>query len=51
MPHTIDIIDSHTAGEPTRMVLSGAPDLGNGPLSQRLITLRTQHDAFRHRHQ
>jgi len=47
MPHTIDIIDSHTAGEPTRMVLSGAPDLGNGPLSQRLITLRTQHDAFR----
>ncbi|WP_127159085.1 proline racemase family protein [Xanthomonas arboricola] len=32
--HTIDVIDSHTAGEPTRVVLSGFPDLGDGDLAQ-----------------
>lgn len=46
--HSIKIIDSHTAGEPTRTVLSGMPDLGNGPLSDRLNLLRTQHDHYRH---
>ncbi len=30
--HRIDIIDSHTAGEPTRVVLGGFPDLGGGSL-------------------
>ncbi len=45
--HPIKIIDSHTAGEPTRAVLSGMPDLGNGPLSDRLYLLRTQHDHYR----
>ena len=29
----IRVIDSHTGGEPTRLVVSGGPDLGNGPLS------------------
>ena len=24
----VQIIDSHTGGEPTRVVISGAPDLG-----------------------
>ena len=24
----IEVIDSHTAGEPTRCILSGGPDLG-----------------------
>ena len=33
--HQIDIIDSHTAGEPTRVVLSGFPDLGGGSLHAR----------------
>ena len=43
----IRVIDSHTAGEPTRIVVSGGPELGNGPLSERLQCLRKQHDCFR----
>jgi 4-hydroxyproline epimerase len=44
---TISIIDSHTAGEPTRLVVDGGPDLGSGPLSERLKRLRTDFDWFR----
>ncbi len=43
----IQIIDSHTAGEPTRVVIEGGPDLGDGILSERLKIFRTQHDNFR----
>ena len=41
------MIDSHTGGEPTRVVVSGGPDLGTGPLSERLEHFRNQHDGFR----
>jgi 4-hydroxyproline epimerase len=44
---TIHVIDSHTGGEPTRLVLEGGPDLGTGPLSLRLQRFREQFDAFR----
>jgi 4-hydroxyproline epimerase len=44
---TISIIDSHTGGEPTRMVTEGGPDLGRGPLSERLALLKREHDNFR----
>src|SRR5215217_7631986 len=44
---TISIIDSHTAGEPTRLVIDGGPELGNGPLPERLQRLRTEFDWFR----
>ncbi|MGV7209546.1 4-hydroxyproline epimerase [Oxalobacteraceae bacterium A2-2] len=44
---TISIIDSHTGGEPTRLVVAGGPELGGGPLHERLRLLRGQHDAFR----
>lgn len=44
---TIHIIDSHTGGEPTRLVTAGGPDLGDGPLSERLDILRTRHDDWR----
>ncbi|MFM0135041.1 4-hydroxyproline epimerase [Caballeronia grimmiae] len=44
---TIDIIDSHTGGEPTRLVVAGGPDLGGGTLAQRLDTFRTQFDDWR----
>lgn len=44
---SIQAIDSHTAGEPTRLVISGAPDLGAGPLATRLERLRTSFDDFR----
>ncbi len=40
-------VDSHTGGEPTRVVLSGGPDLGEGPLSARRDRFRAHHDAFR----
>jgi 4-hydroxyproline epimerase len=43
----IHVIDSHTAGEPTRVVISGGPDLGNGPIAERLKRFREQHDRFR----
>jgi 4-hydroxyproline epimerase len=43
----IRVIDSHTGGEPTRLVVSGAPDLGAGSLSDRLKRFRHQHDDFR----
>ena len=43
----IRVIDSHTGGEPTRLVVSGGPDLGSGPLSARLERFRAEHDDFR----
>jgi len=43
----VRVIDSHTGGEPTRVVISGGPDLGSGPLSERLKRFRNEHDSFR----
>ncbi|HTD54315.1 MAG TPA: 4-hydroxyproline epimerase [Silvibacterium sp.] len=43
----VSIVDSHTAGEPTRLVLSGGPDLGSGPLAERRERFRRDHDEFR----
>jgi 4-hydroxyproline epimerase len=44
---TIRVIDSHTGGEPTRVVVQGGPDLGGGPLAQRLVRFREEFDAWR----
>lgn len=44
---SIQVIDSHTAGEPTRVVITGGPDLGNHSLAHRARRLATDHDAFR----
>jgi 4-hydroxyproline epimerase len=43
----IQVIDSHTGGEPTRVVVSGGPDLGVGPLAERARVFRERYDAFR----
>src|SRR5262245_32823732 len=43
----IDVIDTHTGGEPTRVVISGGPELGSGPLAERLGIFRESHDRFR----
>jgi 4-hydroxyproline epimerase len=43
----ISIIDSHTGGEPTRVVISGGPDLGGGTVAQRLSVFRERFDHFR----
>ena len=43
----IHIIDSHTGGEPTRLIVDGGPDLGNGPLSERLNRFKEEFDHIR----
>lgn len=43
----VRVIDSHTEGEPTRMVVAGGPDLGGGPLAERREKFRTKFDWFR----
>lgn len=43
----VRIIDSHTGGEPTRVVLEGIPDLGPGSIAERLAVFRDRHDGFR----
>ncbi len=40
------VIDSHTGGMPTRVILDGAPDLGSGPLADRARRLATEHESF-----
>ena len=45
--NSISIIDSHTGGEPTRLIIEGGPDLGDGPLSDRLGIFRDKYDHIR----
>jgi 4-hydroxyproline epimerase len=41
-------VDSHTGGEPTRIVVSGGPSLSAGTMAKRLEEFRLQHDYLRH---
>jgi len=43
----ISVVDSHTGGEPTRVVVAGGPDLGRGPLGDRARRFREEFDRFR----
>ncbi|WP_457323222.1 4-hydroxyproline epimerase [Roseateles sp. P5_E11] len=43
----IQIIDSHTGGEPTRVVIDGFPDLGAGTMAERRELLAREHDRYR----
>lgn len=43
----IQVVDSHTGGEPTRVVVAGGPDLGTGSLAERRERFREEYDAFR----
>jgi len=43
----VSIIDSHTGGEPTRIVVAGGPDLGTGPLAARREKFQHEFDIFR----
>jgi len=47
LKQTVQVIDSHTGGEPTRVVISGGPELGSGTMKERLTVLREEHDWFR----
>ena len=43
----VRVIDSHTGGEPTRVVIEGGPELGRGSVAERLKIFREHHDKFR----
>ncbi len=43
----IQVVDSHTGGEPTRVIVAGGSDLGTGSLAERLDRFRREQDAFR----
>jgi len=43
----IQYLDSHTGGEPTRLIESFPLDLGSGSVAERLARLKTDHDTFR----
>jgi 4-hydroxyproline epimerase len=43
----LQITDSHTGGEPTRLVLAGFPSLTPGTLPQQLLAFQTHHDHYR----
>ncbi len=43
----VQIVDSHTGGEPTRIVISGGPDLGAGPPAARRDVFQAKFDRFR----
>jgi 4-hydroxyproline epimerase len=43
----VEVIDSHTEGEPTRVVISGGPNLGTGDIRTRLERFQCEFDNFR----
>ncbi|KSW27402.1 MULTISPECIES: 4-hydroxyproline epimerase [unclassified Pseudomonas] len=43
----VHIIDSHTGGEPTRLVMKGFPELAGANLAEKRNALREQHDHWR----
>ena len=47
LPHRVRVIDSHTEGEPTRVVIEGAPELGGGTVAEQARVFRERFDAFR----
>ncbi|ANY88882.1 MULTISPECIES: 4-hydroxyproline epimerase [Pseudomonas] len=44
---SIHVIDSHTGGEPTRLVMSGFPAVAGQSMSQKRDALRNEHDQWR----
>lgn len=43
----IGVVDSHTGGEPTRVVVSGGPQLGSGTMADRRAIMHRDHDHLR----
>ena len=43
----LQVIDSHTAGEPTRVIVSGGPELGGGTVAAQRMRLAEEHDWLR----
>lgn len=46
-PSNFRVIDSHTGGEPTRLIVSGGPDLGRGSMAERRDILGSRFDFYR----
>ncbi|RYD40602.1 MAG: hydroxyproline-2-epimerase, partial [Verrucomicrobiaceae bacterium] len=44
---SLRVIDSHTEGEPTRVVIAGGPDLGSGTMAEKSRRLREEYDWLR----
>lgn len=47
IPDRVEVVDSHTGGEPTRVIVSGQPPLGSGTMLERREVFRNQFDHFR----
>ena len=45
--HLISVVDSHTAGEPTRIALSGLPTIEGKTMAEKKHYLKTNLDQFR----
>lgn len=43
----LHVIDSHTGGEPTRVIVSGGPELPHGGMAEKLKYLSQNHDYIR----
>jgi 4-hydroxyproline epimerase len=43
----VRVVDTHTGGEPTRVVVAGGPDLGAASVAERRAVFREQFDSFR----
>jgi len=41
------VIDSHTGGEPTRLIIEGGPGVGSGTMAERRQRLQAEHDTYR----
>lgn len=44
---TLEIIESHTGGEPTRVVIAGGPDLSAGSMEEKFAYFKKHHDWLR----
>src|SRR5215469_7813265 len=44
---SVEVVDTHTGGEPTRVVVAGGPDLGSATLAARREFFRERFDGFR----
>ncbi|MNC54439.1 4-hydroxyproline epimerase [compost metagenome] len=44
---TLRAIDSHTGGEPTRLIIDGFPDLGSGSMAERKALFAQRYDDWR----
>ena len=47
IPKRMRVVDSHTEGEPTRLIVEGGPDLGTGHLGERRRILAERYDTVR----